>query len=194
MSLTNQKKLSLCDKFVGGFMCLGITGTLLSILGIYIYNIYYAIYALSEIGNNTIRETCPDSQIWMYVLISLICVNLTLLNQVCETKDDEFKENTIMASMCSMVCRFCVILIFAGWGWDQIWNSGNCLDENFSDQKLLIAARVSFYIQLGILSIFTVLFTVMLFFLCCNMDPPKKPVDNDQKLKGILVPNETPQV
>ena len=194
MSLNKEKKSSSCNKFIDGFVCLGITGTILSILGLYIYNIYYAIYALSEIGNNTIRETCPDSQIWMYVLISLICVNLTLLNQVCETKDDEFKENTLMASMCSMVCRFCVILVFAGWGWDQIWNSGNCLDENFSDQTLLIAARVSFYIQIGILSIFTLLFTVMLFLLCCNMNPPKKTIDNDEKLKGVLVTSETPQV
>ena len=89
-----------------------------------------------------------------------------------------------------------VYVIFCGWGWDQIWNSGTCLEHNFGNETLMTSARIHFYMQ-AVVCGFIALIDIMLILgfigalmyeKCCQkIDSSSSPrVSDDDHLRQVI--------
>ena len=177
----NNDKPNKCQECMG---CLVLGIGLLSVLAIVaggIYHIYLSIAGLAGVSNSDIRELCNSSainatseytyigddpsEIWMYVLMSLIFVSGGIGNtakNATEQKEDG-SSLTIPEQMCALHCSAILFGGFCGWGWDQIWNSGTCLEHNFGNETLMTSARIHFYIQAvacGLIALFDIILII----------------------------------
>tara|TARA_B100000073_G_scaffold348414_1_gene367091 strand:- start:3599 stop:4351 length:753 start_codon:yes stop_codon:yes gene_type:complete len=177
----NNDERNKCQECMG---CAALGIGLLSVLAIVaggIYHIYLSIAGLAGVSNGDIRKLCNSSainatseytyigddpsEIWMYVLMSLIFVSGGIGNtakNATEVKEDG-SSLTISEQMCALHCSAILFGGFCGWGWDQIWNSGTCLEHNFGNETLMTSARIHFYIQAvvcGLIALFDIILII----------------------------------
>lgn len=130
----------------------------ISIASCIFYHIFTSIVAISSICNQEIRNICnknyvndthnytyngnDSSQIWIYVLLStiLIIVKISILI---------YKSNHNI-NLITMNLYGVIITFLCYWGWDQLFNSGTCLQYNYKNTKLMSSAYIHFYVQLVI--------------------------------------------
>ena len=128
------------------------------------YTVYfcYSIYALSQVSDKTIRNTCEDSILWRYVLVSIL-VPFALVN----TSKNKEKE-TIPATI---FCWFAASLIMTVFGCIEFIEN-DCEDEfenNNKKELLYNIGKIGFGMYFGI-SVF--LFTGMFIysgFICLSL-------------------------
>ena len=150
-----------CLILTGCATCIIATFALLLII---LYHIICSITALAETSNRDIRIICNEnainatcgytysgnnpSEIWMYIITSLIFVSggfaLNLHNASELIHLDNFGQFILNINLSGIV-----YIIFCGWGWDQIWNSGTCVEYNFGNTDIIFVAKNHFYIQVS---------------------------------------------
>ena len=196
--------------------CLCITSITVSGLAIFvaaIYHVYLSIAGLAGVSNGDIRELCNSSainatsdytyigedpsEIWKYVLMSLLFVSGGIINNTksLATEKEDGTTLTIPEAMCSINCSAIIYGSFCGWGWDQIWNSGTCLEHNFGNETLMTSARIHFYMQvvvcafIAFIDIILILgFTgAVIYEKCCQKPDSSSPrVSNDEHLRQVI--------
>jgi len=199
--------------------CLCITSITVSGLAIFaaaIYHVYLSIAGLAGVSNGDIRELCNSStinttsdytyigedpsEIWMYVLMSLLFVSGGIINNTksLATEKEDGTKLTIPEAMCSINCSAILFGGFCGWGWDQIWNSGTCLEHNFGNETLMTSARIHFYIQAvvcGLIALFDIILILgfigaLMYDKCCQkLESP--PVSGEEHLRQVITGETT---
>lgn len=199
--------------------CLMLTCCGISILAIFalllviLYHIVSSITAIAYTSNRDIRAICNEnainatsgytyngtnpSEIWIYIITSLIfvsgcfAVNLTNAAEITNSKSmGQFILNINISGM--------VYVIFCGWGWDQIWNSGTCIEYNFGNTEISVAAKNHFYIQLCIccliclIDIIIVVYAIYMIIAdtCCKTHT-KSPEFSEHILDDVVTLNNT---
>ena len=199
--------------------CLMLTCCGISILAIFalllviLYHIVSSITAIAYTSNRDIRAICNEnainatcgytyngtnpSEIWMYIITSLIFVsggfalNLTNAAEITNSKSmGQFILNINISGI--------VYVIFCGWGWDQIWNSGTCIEYNFGNTEISVAAKNHFYIQVCICCLICLIDTVIVVYaiymiiadtFCKNS--PKSPELTEHILDDVVTASST---
>jgi len=153
-------------------------------------------------NENAVNATCGytyngnnPSEIWMYVITSLIFVTGSVainLNNAAEiTQSESIGQFILNINVSGMV-----YVIFCGWGWDQIWNSGTCLEYNFKDTEIIIVAKNHFYVQLciccliGLIDMIIVMYVIYMIIVdtCCKTRP-KSPEFSEHILDNVVERN-----
>ena len=128
------------------------------------YTVYfcYSIYALSQVSDKTIRNTCEDSILWRYVLVSILVP--FALGNTSKNKEKETLPATIF-------CWFAASLIMTVFGCIEFIEN-DCEDEfenNNKKELLYNIGKIGFGMYFGI-SVF--LFTGMFIysgFICLSL-------------------------
>lgn len=171
------------------FATIGVCGIIAAI----VFHVYLSITGLAGVSNEDIRTLCNSSainatsgytyigenpsEIWMYVLMSLIFVSGGLASTAKNANDPQ-EAPSVTSFMCALNCQSILYGVFCGWGYDQIWNSGTCLEHNFGNEKLMISAHIHFWIQAvmcGIISFINIIMIISFIVpimcnSCCNKD------------------------
>ena len=185
-----------------------------------IYNFYLTIVGVTGVSNKEIRALCNStavnnssvnktinytykgenpSEIWFYALFSYFFVN-TIIFKMCNNifESQKYKEVAYGQIICNVNCSGIVYGIFCSWGWDQLYNSGTCLEYNFGkfDEvswgwELMTSAYISFYIQ-AIFCVFIICFDLSLILVlicelitdCCKNNKSNQ-IDKD-KLEQVI--------
>jgi len=178
-SSTESNKETICQKAFVVFSILFYIIAILSFVGGTIYHIYLTIAGLTGLSNSDIRSTCnmsavnntslnntieytyigeTPSQIWMYSLFSCFFVNMYLFKLISNISETDSRRPDYMSQIiCGINCSGVLYASFCAWGWDQLYNSGTCLEYNFGKfdthswgWELMTSSYISFYFQLFI--------------------------------------------
>ena len=211
----NNDEQNKCQECMG---CAALSIGLLSVLAFVvagIYHIYLSIAGLAGVSNTDIRELCNSSainatseytyigddpsEIWMYVLMSLIFVSGGIGNTAknATEKKDDGSSLTIPEQMCALHCSAILFGGFCGWGWDQIWNSGTCLEHNFGNETLMTSARIHFYIQAVVCGLIALIDIILIIgfigavtYEKCFQKAPNSPristMSDDERLRQVI--------
>ncbi len=212
----NDEKTSNMDSCLGCSMIILGMMSVCGIIAAAICHVYLSIAGLAGVSNGDIRELCNSSvinatsdytyigedpsEIWMYVLMSLLFVTGGLVNntKTIASGDDGEKPLSPAEMACAMNCSAILYGGFCGWGYDQIWNSGTCLEHNFGNETLMISARIHFYMQASLCALiaFTDLVLIVSFLIaimcdrCCNKDERESQTvaasDPDIRLRQVI--------
>mgnify|MGYP001307146267 CR=1 FL=1 len=178
-SSTESNKETNCQKAFVVFSILFYIISILTLVGGTIYHIYLTIAGLTGLSNSDIRSTCnmsavnntslnntieytyigeTPSQIWMYSLFSCFFVNMYLFKLISNISETDSRRPDYMSQIiCGINCSGVLYASFCAWGWDQLYNSGTCLEYNFGKfdthswgWELMTSSYISFYFQLFI--------------------------------------------
>ena len=110
-----------CGPFVG----------ITSLLGLIVVGFAYLVFsimALADISNTAIQDNCDSSNIWIFLLLTLI---LGLTNH-----SHNFK-NVVdnKGKWCKIVCSSILQLAFTSWGAYEVWGV-DCVDTSISIYKM----------------------------------------------------------
>ena len=126
-------------------------GTLI-ILGCAVSTIVSAVYGLIGIINvshDRVQEICPNSNLWVYVLINVIIV---LANLLVQSKKNEKSDGT-----CSLICCLFEVIGLFIWGGIEIFDIAEDCDT-LHHKKIYLSAFMTFSIYLIMLvNIFLIL-------------------------------------
>jgi hypothetical protein len=126
-----------------------------SVLGLFASGIAYIVYsiiALADISHRSIKDECPFSNIWIFLILTLI-LGLTNHMQNCkQLSDDNQKWGKI-------VCGSIIQLGFTSWGAWELWGV-HCVDTSNSVYDMVEIYVIASYIISGLLLILATVFTV----------------------------------
>ena len=163
-----------------------------------IYTLYLTIAGLTGVSNSEIRALCNStavnnpgvnntidytyngekpSEIWMYALFSCFFVNSMIFKMFKDTSTyDKDAEDVFGQIICNINCCAIVYGGFCGWGWDQLYNSGTCLEYNFGTfdkvtwgWELMTSAYISFYVQAVVCALIACFDLCMILVLVCTV-------------------------
>ena len=122
------------------YECLSICCTfvlLISLLGCLIAYFILVILGLVETSNQTITYSCPDSQLWLFSLLTLILGSSISSCAIKITKNLEGCEKLL-----GFICNTVILSFFTGWGVKEIFNP--CIVYNFSNTLLYHMGKTQF--------------------------------------------------
>ena len=88
---------------------------ILGIIGMVGYCFITSIIACVEFSHSDVKEICPESEIWYWVLFIGIIIPAIQIFNTTKEKDENF--NPIV----SIICHIIIWIIFIIWGADQLW-------------------------------------------------------------------------
>ena len=130
-SNTNNDK---CMKFC--FELLGAYGALL-ILGAFVTVVVAAVYGfigIINVSNQRVREICPDSNLWSFVLVWVVMVFCNLLIAGKTNKDD--------SGPCLAICSLAMSLALIIWGAIELWDIASDCDSLHKKNLYLSATLI----------------------------------------------------
>ena len=210
------EKTKICQLFIVVFSMIFYIVTVFSLIGAICYHLYITIVGCTGLTNNQIRMTCnatavdPDimnksveytyvgqtpSQIWMYCIFSCFFVNTSffrLINNIIEHGDDDKSYQSKSQIVWTINLMSILYISFAAWGWDQLYNSGTCLeynygkfDENTWGWELMTSSYISFYVQIITCAIIFC-FNICMYFTCEYQDNKVEVNDPDVRLRQVI--------
>ena len=125
------------------------------LLGIVVCYCAYIVFGIIFLVDDyKIAKDCKNSNLWAYVLVSVIITFLRLNGK----KNEKVP---IEAVLCNMICLGAIEVAFASWGGIEIWKH-SCND--LKDTSLWDFALVTFSIQV----VFSVIFLIIVpIYMCC---------------------------
>ena len=140
--------------------CTIICGLLLSILLLALVASYFTYIILGIkflVEDYKIAKDCEQSNLWAYVLVSIIITALRANSK----KDDKIP---IEATLCALICLGMVEVTFASWGGVELWKYA-C--DDLQDTSLWEFALVTFSLQLAFASIFLIIMPICMCGYAC---------------------------
>ena len=129
-----------------------------TILGLFVSYFVYLIYGIDYLVKYYHLNTeCPDSHLWMYILISLII-------STSRTSAVKMTDVSMPAIFTYLVCLFIINGSFAIWGWYEL----NTLCTPILSSELWVFGFVTFAIQVVMVSIYVLLCCCGVMIACCN--------------------------
>tara|TARA_B100000900_G_C20552918_1_gene705528 strand:+ start:213 stop:923 length:711 start_codon:yes stop_codon:yes gene_type:complete len=210
------EKPTICQKFIVVFSMIFYITTVFSLIALICYHLYITIRGCSGVSNNEIRMTCnatsvdpnvmnktmeytyigeTPSQIWMYCIFSCFFVNMSffrLINNIIEHGDDDKNYHSKSQIIWTINLMSIVYISFAAWGWDQLYNSGTCLEYNYGKfdkntwgWELMTSSYVSFYVQI-IMCAIIFCFNICMWFTCNYQISKVDSINPDLKLRQVI--------
>jgi len=115
----------------------------ISFVGAIITNCVFSIIALVETSHKELQEDCPETNIWIYLLVILITSNSTT-RIACKSLTDS-KDNGVVLG-CSLISNLAIII----WGGYELWGI-NCVDKS-NLIYTMVSINVIAYLVITILS------------------------------------------
>ena len=134
--------------------CGPITG-IIAVLGLFVSGIAYIVYsiiALADISHRSIKDECSSSNIWIFLILTLI-LGLTNHMQNCKQFSDDTQK------WGKIVCGSIIQLAFTSWGAWELWGV-DCVDTSNSVYDMAEIYVIASYIISGLVLTVSLVFSV----------------------------------
>lgn len=109
----------------------------LTLIGSVIVYYVYTIKALAETSYTGVKLLCPDSSIWLYIIVYIIAG--VILQVLCIHKLRKSERNGKLAGL---ICNMLIISVFVGWGSYETWIT-TCNQLLLSNSLLYIMSKIT---------------------------------------------------
>ena len=131
--------------------CVGITSLLVLIACVFAH-VVYSIMALADISNTSIQDNCDSSNIWIFLLLTLILGSSSHVRTMKLLVEDNRKS-------CLVICSILIQLSFASWGAYEVWGV-DCVNTSISVFTMSRIYVIFSYVMSALISVLTCIFII----------------------------------
>jgi len=157
-----------------GVVCLvGLVG-----VGAFVGAVCLIVYSGIALGNDsrgTLLATCPDADVWTWLLVVTIIMGVQILTNGAKTASEKNKdESSTLVTVVTLVLTLGLEVGLAAWGGPMIMSE--CAVKNLQDTRVWYLSFIHFMLQLVIISLVT-LVAIGGGVVICKSCWAKKPSD-----------------